>query len=238
MSHFDPHQRMPGWLEDVWLARYLARGLDADEQGWFEAYVIDKPALLEILERDSDLRDGFAAAAAAAPVAPSSRGIDQDERAGTDATVTDLSSRRALPGRLPRPVAVAAAMLLSGTLGLFAGQWAQRSGDAFAPIGSPTRIVFDTQRGAGSASLVDAGNADSPWVLVEVALPPDATDLVFIDADGHRTPLQPGNDGFASVLLPRARVRPGGEASIAYQWRGAPASRDISFPAAERSPSP
>lgn len=232
MSLPDPNRRMPSWLDEAWLARYLARGLDADEQAWFEAYVIDKPALVDALERDSDLRDGVVLAAPTDVAAsPGSRdaGASASPSApvATAASVAGRATRRKPIGALPRPLAWAAALMVSGTLGLFAGQWLPRAGDAPAPIGSPTRIVFDTQRGASSAPTVEIGDATSPWVLVEVALPPDATDLVFIDADGRRTPLRPGNDGFASVLVPRAQVRAGSEARVEFRHRDAVASRAL-----------
>ena len=48
---------MARWLEDIWLSRYLDRQLDDGEQSWFEAYMLDKPHILHLVDADSRLRD-------------------------------------------------------------------------------------------------------------------------------------------------------------------------------------
>ncbi len=52
--------RMAEWLEQVWVERYLARVLNLREIAWFEAYMIDKLELLDMIEADIVMRDGIA----------------------------------------------------------------------------------------------------------------------------------------------------------------------------------
>jgi hypothetical protein len=52
--------RMNAWLEQAWLTRYLDRQLASDEATWFEAYALDKPELLAMIDADTRFRDALA----------------------------------------------------------------------------------------------------------------------------------------------------------------------------------
>ncbi len=80
-------QRLSAWLEQAWLARYLDRQLDGAETEWFEAYALDKPELLTMIDADTRLRDALAADASAgrrdAPPASAARGMDDARDGGS-----------------------------------------------------------------------------------------------------------------------------------------------------------
>ena len=81
----DRHPPMAPWLEQAWLMRYLDRQLGADEQAWFEGYLLDKPELLDQVEADTALRDAVAAQQGAqhAPGSDSPAAVHQGGNAGS-----------------------------------------------------------------------------------------------------------------------------------------------------------
>lgn len=153
-------ETMSAWLEAAWMARYLERGLSEDEAAWFEAYVLDKPHLIEAIERDSDLRDALDAVRPELANAASN--------AGAPAAPVTPSARR--PWR-SLPLA-AAASLVAGVLGLWLG----------AGLGPPSEASLDppllhiqTLRGTDAIARLDGGHAGSPDAILEIVLPPGTT---------------------------------------------------------------
>lgn len=101
--------RMAAWLESAWLARYLERGLDPAENDWFEAYLLDKPALLAAVDADNTLRAALA----------SERSTF--ERGGKDAAAAGaVASARAPQRQWPRWAALAATLVAGVGIGQFA----------------------------------------------------------------------------------------------------------------------
>jgi hypothetical protein len=214
-------QTLPGWLEQAWLDRYLDRGLTQEELEWFEVYVLDKAHLLQCIEADSDLRDGLAAVEAER-VASLDRG-----GAARSSSIT----RRKAPSRGSIWLARAAAVLLS----VMGGWWgASMLGVSSGPgatevVTDPMRIVFDTQRGVADEPLVFNAGSGSAWVVVEVSVPFDASDVqLIVDGEPPRK-LTVTSEGFASFLWPRVRQ----EASLQVNYRlgSQRAARMIEVPA-------
>ncbi|HSC12124.1 MAG TPA: hypothetical protein VLC97_14210, partial [Rhodanobacteraceae bacterium] len=71
--------RMTAWLEQAWMVRYLDRQLASEEANWFEAYALDKPDLLAMIEADTRLRDALAADAS---IRHMERSVDRGGRQG------------------------------------------------------------------------------------------------------------------------------------------------------------
>jgi hypothetical protein len=192
--------RMSPWLEQAWLQRYLARELAADETEWFEVYLLDKPHLVQAIEADTDLRVALNDAA----------GIFGEEAAlPLDTPAADARARppgepvlRASHARPRRRIgfALAASLVAGATLGWMLATTAPPPGAMYAA--GPTRLVYDTWRGAAAAPQVHPGSRETPYVLVEVGLPPDATDVRLRAASGE-TPLTVSSEGFASFLWRR-----------------------------------
>jgi len=208
---------MPGWLESAWLARYLDRQLSDQELAWFEAYLLDKPELLAMVEADSGLRDALAADSASEHPAVSSPD-----------PVAPMSGRMRT-ARMRASIAVAAAI----TVGIGIG-WAGRNAFTSNPnpldlIANPTRVVYDTMRGAPSNASVERADAQSAYVLVEVAVPPDAS-KVTLDVVGEPSlPMSPSPDGFVSFLIPRSAFASSMNVSLHYTSGGADSIRKIQF---------
>lgn len=176
-------RQLADWLEQAWLQRCLDRELDPEELEWFEAYALDRPHLVAAIEADNRLRDALAAAVPAR-------------------TIPDVA---ALPQRMPRrnaliPVAMAAMIVGGAAIGYVLGGGAEDRQSGF--MAGPTRIVFDTYRGDIGGPVVHPGAEGTPFILVEVGLPPDATHVV-LHAAGVHLPLTVSPDGFASFLLAR-----------------------------------
>lgn len=180
---------MPSWLEDAWLARYLDRALSTDERDWFEAYMLDKMHLIERVEVDNALR--YAAHTAAplsvAPDSPAEPGI------------APLRSSRL---GLARVLALAASFVL----GVGSTWLAFDRPPHGTPASNPTRIVYDTLRAQASPPLVERGDPDARWVIVDIAVPSGAQVLsAQAVVAGEPAPLPipaVSSEGFATYLLP------------------------------------
>lgn len=209
-----PPNRMAAWLESAWLARYLDRQLDGDENAWFEAYLLDKPELLDTVEADNALRETLAAA-------PRGRdGAEPAPRARQDArTRAAWSPARSL-------MAIAASL----ALGVGAG-WFARRADAPRPsndvIANPARMVFDTMRGGPVEPHLERSSDADAWLLVEVAVPADARDVALAVPGKATQALVPSPDGFASFLVPRDAVGGMTGARVEYVEAGEHRSRPI-----------
>jgi hypothetical protein len=214
---------MPEWLESAWLQRYLDRQLSDPESEWFEAYMLDKPHLIDAIDADTDLRDGLDGAngptVAASAVTP--------KRAGKR-----LAWLRSTAGRA-RSMAWAASLVLAWAVG-----WTLASLNPGGTIeatalvvASPPRVVFDTLRGVETPPLVHPGDPDSQHVLVEVGLPPDAEAIALVLPDGAAAiPLVLSPDGFVTVLLPRHRLTATAPLRITYRSAGSEQQRLLALP--------
>jgi hypothetical protein len=184
---------LPRWLEAEWLERYLNRGLSDPEIEAFESYALDKPHLIAQIDADTSLKLGLVAASRIRE----SSGPKSDK----------------VPAQTPRarwlPAAMAASALLALVLGARLDVPAP-AGEALA-FSSPPRIVFDTTRGEQQLALREPGRADSPVVLIELALPPAAGLMAMnakVGAETYPLPLPvQAADGFVSLVLPRAWLR-------------------------------
>lgn len=237
--------RMTAWLEQVWTVRYLDRQLTGEEATWFEAYALDKPDLLAMIEADTRLRDALAADAS---MRHKDRSIDRESRQGGatgDAPrgvgeATPIAHAQESPearASRNRPAPAWLAMAATLVLGLGLGWVGTRSS---APrnavprlVASPTRIIYDTMRGEPTAPRVEHADSNSPYVLVELAVPPGAENITLKMGDAPEQKLTPSPDGFVSFLVDRDAVVRGSKASVRYSRSGNAATQtiDLSPPA-------
>lgn len=215
MSRIANNETLSDWLERAWLQRYLGRKLSAPETEWFEAYMLDKPHLIAEIEADSDLRDGLALLAAS----PADDGFAPRSKAHA--------------GPRWRFMALAASVVAAWGLGLLlAGPLSIGDrGHSAQVIASPQRLVFDTLRGVDSPPLVHPGAPGSSHVLVEVGLPADAEHVTLHLAGQPALALLVSPDGFASFLLPRAKLSDEPEPRIEYRRAGVTVSRTLDLSA-------
>lgn len=234
-----PRTPMPPWLEQVWLMRYLDRQLDSDEEAWFEAYLLDRPHLVDQLEADTYLRDALAGHGldTAEPASPAADPADAvtGERSGTSiAPVPGPSNRRDTTEhretasrerhRRRHPPWLAMAASFAAGIGLAWLGLSTLPGDSTpGVIANPPRIVFDTLRGEYSAPHVEPGDPNSPFILVEILIPPGATDVQAIVPGYPPIALHPSVDGFATLVLPRES----GAGSIELKYLGENARNSI-----------
>jgi len=191
---------MPTWLEQAWLERFLDRELAPGEQAWFEAYVLDKPELLERIEADSAVRALVHADAAA--FASAEHG---DEGAASPAPLQlprgGRSNRR--PPRAYWPLAACF------VLGLGFGGLLLQALPGTGPVGSlsaPSRLVYDSLRGSYGGPRVDPGDPAATLMIVDVALPLGSTleSARYEGGDGVEAlpPAPISAEGFATWTLP------------------------------------
>lgn len=224
----DRHPPMAPWLEQAWLMRYLDRQLGADEQAWFEGYLLDKPDLLDQVEADTALRDAVAAQQAAGILAPDSLQAGGAATGGA-ATGTEDERRAARPmhgrgtrGRRGRWLALAASFV--GGIGLaLLGSGLLDDGNA-GLVANPPRIIFDTLRGELTAPGIEPGDPASPIVLVEFPVPPGARirSVRGILGDEEMTlpiPLTSA-DGYATFAVP-SNWRKFAKLSVEFESSGA-----------------
>ena len=205
---------MAAWLESAWLARYLDRRLDGGELAWFEAYLLDKPELLAAVEADNALRETLATM--------------PRERDGAEPALRAQPDAPAAPARSPARAWAAVAASLA--LGAGAGWFAHRA-DAPRPsdevVANPARVVFDTMRGESTGPHVERTGDAAAWLLVEVAVPAGARDVVLTVPGKAAQALRPSPDGFASFLVPRGAVAGMAGARVEYVEAGERRSRPI-----------
>ena len=203
MTETNHPSRLAAWLEAAWLERYLDRQLTAEEAAWFETYVIDKLDLLQKIDADSDLRDGVMGVGITAE-------NDMVEHKIMELPV--VRSRQPVPRM--RFGAQATAWAASLILGVGIGVLATRHADSLALrsaeiIVNPTRMFYDTQRGAernSEVAHIDHKASNSSYVLIEQSVPSDAASIV-LRADGQEDrELRPSSDGLVSFLFARASV--------------------------------
>jgi hypothetical protein len=217
----EPTARMAAWLEHAWLENYLARALSTEESAWFEAYVLDKADLLDMIEADTLLRDGMAS--------------QSTVQAGAAANVVALDPRNEHGVRganLRQPYwALAASLAVGVGIGALTGI-AQRSGSRDSDVvANPTRLVFDTMRGEAVAPHVEHAGSAAQYVLIEAAVPDGADDVVVLLQRHAPIALQPSRDGFVSVLLSRnVLAKAFGPAVLQYRLSGQVVRRTLEIP--------
>lgn len=183
---------MTDWLQQAMLRRYLDGALDADETARFEAFLLDRPELLDHLEGELALRDALAEH----DWAPQSAAIE-----GAAAAVNVPERRRSTPAWLS-----AAAGLVAGVV-LAVGWLRLDTSSVEVAATQPPRLIFEAWRGAGLQVREEPGDPDSSLVLVEIGLvegrAPHSVQARFSDRDpidlasSHLT-----SDGFLAYLVP------------------------------------
>lgn len=198
MNPTSDNARMPGWLESAWLARYFDRQLSVEEAAWLEAYLLDKPELLAVVEADTTLRDALMAERASGAALAGAG----DARTGPVGDAAPARARSAIAW-LP----LAASLLLGIGIG-YVGLRASSPPDAATPfVANPARIIFDTMRGiAPERAREEPGDPDSPILLLEVSIPPGSEVVgAEVEIDGRHVALplpKVSSEGFATFAVP------------------------------------
>lgn len=206
MTPAPTNTRMAAWLESAWLARYLDRQLDGEELAWFEAYLLDKPELVEAVEADEGLRHALALQGGHAMRPPDAGDLGHAAR-----------------GNAVRWLGAAACVL--GAFGI--GRYMTADGTRTQTlIANPTRIVVETLRGGENTPVVDFADGDSPYVFVEVSVPLDA-EHIRVTSAGHEVALRASREGFAGFLLSRAALNDHREVVLEYSQGGTDTRRDL-----------
>lgn len=211
------HLPISPWLEQAWLQRYLDRELAPEEVAWFEAYLLDKPRLLDAIEADNALRAVMHAA-----------GPDIDQALRNEAASCFEQTRVESPE--PPPYAVSArrpdarsrsrlgslmalAASFVGGLGLASVLFTEprHAMPAEPDAEAPARLVFDLLRGGQVELREDAGDPQARLMVVDIALPL-----------GSRIAAARAELGERRVELPAARISVEGFATytLPRSWRG------------------
>jgi hypothetical protein len=212
---------MAAWLESAWLARYLDRELTPDETQWFEAYVLDKPTLLAMIENENLLRDALHRP---------SRPATPERTSRTWESVGTL--RPARVGRLAW-MASAASLLVGIALGSSALRLSLGTHERDHLIGDPTRMVFDTTRGVEQKPIVEHAGSPSAYVLIEVAVPPDA-EHAELTLGETTIALTPSHDGFVSAIVERSFIKDRSSAHLNYVSDGQAQARVLPLTATSK----
>lgn len=204
MSLPDPSTPLRPWLEQAWLQRYLDRELSADEQAWFETYLLSRPQLLDALEVDNALR-AVLVAQASGPIRA------EASPPPAAAAAPEARTERPLPPsgqRFGGLLALAASFV--GGLGLawLLPQAPQPHSDPQAAIEAPSRVVFDLMRGGPVELREDVGDPLARLMVVDIALPLGSRIASARAELGPRRvelPAAPiSGEGFATYTLPRS----------------------------------
>lgn len=222
---------MVPWLEDAWLGRYLDHLLSEDEVAWFEQYVLDKPRLLALLDADTQLRRTIDSAGREYVMdggQPTDAPEESDDTGEARPRGWAAAQRRNAPPSQRRALRwmALAAVLLAG-VGL--GRLTLRPDPSAPLIANPTRVVYDTLRGAATPPRIERVGDRSEYVLIEVSVPPGARDVKVHLADGSTAQLAPTADGFVRFLLLTAQLASSGSARVNYTLDGQSQSRSLSF---------
>jgi hypothetical protein len=205
------------WLERAWLSRYLDHELSDEEGAWFETYALDRADLLDAIESDTRLRDGWV---------QHSPTIQSDS--DVVAPVVQRSSARLVRGYRQRWIGLAAALAIGLGLGGFA-QHALLDTPGLATVANPTRIIYDTMRGEPTGPRIEHADSSAGLVLVEIAVPPDAEQIRLSIDDLPRMDLLPSPDGFVSFVMDRTRLDQARTGTLAYVAAGHDRSRTITL---------
>jgi len=197
----NPPLTMAPWLEQAWMDRYLGRQLATAENEWFEAYLLDKPQLLDRWSTELALRDGMDlldrqradASAVSAELAP--------------AQTSPLAHGRALATRRRQwhVPALAASIAIAFGVG-FLSSGIVRTDRSGSLIADPTRIVLDASRGDTPGSSVENAASTSEFVLVDALVPADASYVAVRGPGMPERRLAVSKDGVATLLLRRSEI--------------------------------
>lgn len=206
---------LPAWLETAWLDQYLSCSLSDEETEWFEAYMLDKPHLINEIEADTSLRDGLALSRE-----------ETDISNVTNQEATLLKPSVGFDHRRWLPLAWAASIFVAWNVGwVFSEQPTEMQVEL---VSSPTRWVFDSMRGINSQPLIHPGDPESRYLLIEVGMPPDAEQIQLHIANKPSLPLVLSPDSFVSFLLPRERLDDSAQPRIKYVSAGSVHERVLS----------
>jgi hypothetical protein len=245
MDMIDPTRPMASWLEQAWLDRYLERRLDDAERAAFEAYLLDKPHLLDRIAADLDLRDGLALAEARE--AP--RRSDVAATASRHAAVAVAHGARRRSWRVPAVAASLAVAFGAGFLihasrtpypddGVVADPTrivvdATRGGEAGQRVDNASgasRFVVDTTRGGEVVQRVDNASSASRFVLVDALVPADAEYVAVRGPGLAERRLSVSKDGVASLLLRRDEIERVGALTLVVRSAGHEFERPLHLP--------
>jgi hypothetical protein len=125
----------------------------------------------------------------------------------------------------------AAAVLVSASLGWLAASNFVTSPDGIHGdvVADPIRIVFETQRGQQDAPLLFNADSRSRYLLVEVAVPLDATDIQLLQAGRAPLALNVTSEGFVTFLWPRGSRDTSHTPSLSYRSDDGLVSRSLDF---------
>ena len=197
--------RLADWLESAWLARYLDRQLSPEESAWFESYVLDKPDLLTMIEVDTDMREGLAKNALdqnSIDVDDTRLGVpDASRDPETKIPAVNAAIRRMSWNHQSTWVSVAASLIVGFGMGALALRSMTPSNEAV--MTSPTHVIFETMRGESTQPRVEHQDSNTPYALIDVAVPPGAHAILLQIGDSQSFTLTPSPDGFVSFLLRR-----------------------------------
>jgi hypothetical protein len=96
-------------------------------------------------------------------------------------------------------------------------------------IANPTRILFDTTRGSPNEPVIEHRERRTRFLLIEIAVPPEAKEVSLEFDDGTRSSLDPAGDGFDSLLVPRSVIERGALATLHYELDGNKTSLSIAL---------
>src|SRR5690606_14019931 len=99
---------------------------------------------------------------------------------------------------------LAAAVALGLGIGWYGKELPKRDLGLAGVVPNPTRIVFDTMRGAADAPTFEHKDSGSKYILVDVAVPPRAEHVQLLVGDEAPTSLVLSADGFVSFLVDRS----------------------------------
>lgn len=221
--------RIVAWMENAWLVRYLDRQLSDDEVAAFEAYALDKPELLALIEADTNLRDALSEAALNTP------GDVADQHVATDAQAHITDVLQPSPARLPIAhgvrsmwTSMAASLLLGLGMG-WIGERAWSPDHSQALIANPTRIIYDTLRGEASLPRIEHADSKSDYVLVEIAVPPEAKQIILNIENTAEQTFTESPDGFISALINKNALTRAPGIFMRYQLKGITQQRTLSL---------
>lgn len=207
MSSLNPTARMTPWLEQAWMERYLERQLADDELEWFEAYLLDKPHLLDRWSTDLALRDGVDLLNRQGKSAEASTGSPESPASSASASPSAAPHHRAMaPRRRQWHVPALAASILVAFGSGYMLNGLDRTGRSDMLIADPTRIVIDVSRGGESERNVENSSSASEFVLIDALVPPEATYVAVRGPGMPERKLAVSKDGVATLLLRRSEI--------------------------------
>ena len=177
---------------------------------------MDKPELLEMIEVDTQLRDGLAANSGEVH-------DDMSEVSTKQAAVSERGVGRA--GAHPafhegnKKIALAASLVLGLGVGWVVHRSIVPSVETPTVIASPPRLVYDRMRGATPAPRIENAGSTASYLLIEVAVPSGATDIVAL-VGGKVVPLVTSAEGFVSFLVARSAENSRSSVAVRYKVDG------------------